>query len=290
MKNTKFLLLLLSLVLVACGEYYGYDADKAESPYVPKKATHIVKSLKTTSIHNGHDYSWEHKFKYDKHNRIQEVSSNIKFHVEDKWEGTYVGYRKSVAKYYYLDNDIDVVYTVSFEYPDHSDKNRTYDGTDEGVFDSKKGVLKKFSALDLLYSGSTLTTAYCDGGRRYEIERDRNNNVTGYNIYDDYDNSLINSFGEYNYSSKENNTNFDFSGYLGYWGVEEELVPNASPYYAAYQLAAFGFLGSTGKHLPVGEPVKTDTGETVTGKWEFDESGRPVVFTETSGRKTSVTY
>lgn len=290
MKNTKFLLLLLSLVFVACGEYYGYDADKAESPYAPKKATHIVKSLKTTSVYNGYDYSWEHKFKYDKHNRIQEVTSNIKFYVEDKWEGTYVGYRKSVAKYYYLDNNIDVVYTVSFEYPDHPNKNRTYNGTDEGVFDSKKGVLKKYSALDLLYSGSTLTTVYCDGGRRYEIERDRNNNVTGYNIYDDYDNSLINSYGEYNYSSKENNTNFDFSGYLGYWGVEEELLPNASPYYAAYQLAAFGFMGTTGKNLPVGKPEKLDTGESITGQWELDDKGRPVLFTETSGRKTSVTY
>ena len=291
MKKTKLLLLLVSFILVACGEYHGYDADDAKSPYVPRKGAFMVKSLKTTSVYNGNEYSWEHKFKYDAHKRIKEVSSNMTFYDEDKWEGTYQGKRTSVAKYYYLDNDIDVVYTVSFEYPKYPAKNRTYDGTDEGVFDPKTGLLSSYSALDFVYSGQTLTAAYADGGRRYEITRDRDNNVTGYNVEDDYDGSLITANGnKYNYLSRENNTNFDFSGYLGYWGVEEELVPNASPYYAAYQLAAFGFLGSTGKHLPVGEPVKTDTGETVMGKWEFDESGRPVVFTESSGRKTVVTY
>ncbi len=291
MKNTKLFLLLISLSLVACGEYYGYDADDAESPYIPRQGEHMVKSLKTTSMYNGHEYSWEHNFRYDAQNRIEEVNSSMSFYAEDKWLGTYKGKRKSSAKYYYLENNIDVVYTVEFEYPDYPEKNAAHHGTDEGRFDPENGMLSKFSALDFVYSGKVLTNAYSDGGRRYEITRDRDNDVTGFKLWDDYTESLLVDKGDaYSYSQKKNNTNFDFSGYFGFWGVEEELVPNASPYYAAYQLAAFGFLGSTGKNLPIGKSVVSDTGEIIIGKWEFDEKGRPVLFTDSSGRKTVVSY
>ena len=293
MKDTRIFLLLISLSLVACGEYYGYDADDAESPYVPKQGVHMVKKLKTTSEYNGHEYSWEHNFRYDAHNRIQEVSSNMSFYAEDEWLGYYLGKRKSSAKYYYLENNIDVVYTVSFEYPDYPEKNATYNGTDEGVFDPEKGVMSKFSALDFVYSGNVLTSAYADGGRRYEITRsERDYNVTGFNLWDDFSETIIVGKGnecDYSYQLK-NNTNFDFSGYFGFWGVEEELVPNASPYYAAYQLAAFGFFGTTGKYLPLGKSRVTGDGEKIKGRWELDEKERPVLFTDSSGRKTVVTY
>lgn len=291
MKNIKLLLISSVFMLVACGEYHGYDADDAQSPYIPNDGVYMVKSLKTTSVYAGREYSWEHEFKYDAHNRVKEVASNILYHVE-RYVGGVKGFykcnRKSSAQYYYLNDAIDVTYSVAFEYPGHSDWNIEHNGTDEGVF-NEDGFLKKFSALDFGYSGSVLAVANSDGGRRYEITRDRNNNVTGFNLFDEYTDSLmVDNADECGYLLQKNNTNFDFSGYFGFWGVEEEIVANASPYYAAYQLAAFGMLGTTSKYLPLGKAVVGE--EIKTGKWELDDKQRPVMFTDSSGRKTVVTY
>lgn len=294
MKNAKFLLLLLSVVIAACGEYYGYDSDDADSPYLPKEDVHMVKSITTTSKYNGRDYSWEHNFQYDAKNRVKDINSAIVYYVEQYSGGVkryYKCNRTSSAKYYYLDNALDVAYSVSFEYPEYPAWNVTRNGTDEGLFDSKNGVLIKHSALDFEYSGLTLVKAYSDGGRRYEFNRDRDNNLAGYKILDNYtDTVMVDKSNVCRYNmSKKNNTNFDFSAYFGFWGVEEELVPNGAPYYAAYQLAAFGFLGTTSRYLPNGNYEIKD-GAVITGKWELDSSGRPVTFTDVSGRKTVVTY
>lgn len=293
MKKTRLLLLLVSVLFVACGEYYGYDADDADSPYLPKEGVHIVKSVKTTSQYAGREYSWEHNFQYDAKNRIKGIDSKIVYHVEQSSGGVKRFYRcnrNSTVQYYYLDNALDVKYSVSFEYPEYPAWNVTREGTDEGIFDVKKGLLSKHSSLDFEYSGMTLVTAYSDGGRRYEFQRDRDGNVTGYRMLDNYADTVMVDKGDVcRYSYKKNNTNFDFSGYFGFWGVEEELVPNGAPYYAAYQLAAFGFLGTTSQYLPNGTGEIKD-GTVNTGKWEVDENGRPSLFTDISGRKTVVTY
>lgn len=292
MKLSRLLIIACTAMLAACGEYYGYDADTAESPYTPREGVHLVKSVKTTSTYDGREYSWEHNFSYDAKNRIREIESSIVYHEPIASAGVtriYQCNRTSRTVYYYLGDAVDVVYSVSLKYPGYKAWDINMGGTDEGIFNSK-GLLEKLSALDFEYSGMSLSAAYSDGGRRYELTRSRDN-VTGFKIYDDYSGEVIvDRGGEYEFSYDKNKTNFDFSAYFGYWGVEEELVPNGAPLYAAYQLAAFGMLGTTSPYLPVGKPVTSENGNIQYGKWNFDIQGRPVLYTDTQGRKTEVTY
>lgn len=292
MKNIKLLYLFVVATLAACGEYYGYDADTAKTPYQPMENVRLVKSLKTTNMLNGKEYSWVHEFEYDTKNRIKCINSDMVHYREVSSAGMdrlYLCNISSNATYYYMGEDIDVKYFVSWTYPEKPEWNSDMNGTDKGSFNSS-GCLKRFTALDFEYSGSVLTKAYADGDSYYEITRN-GNNVTGYRICDTYSGEVkIDMGGKCKVSSFKNNTNFDFTGYFGYWGLETELLANATPYYAAYQLAAFGMLGTVSPNLPLGAPVVGNDGVPMYGKWTLDADGYPLVFVDATGRKTEVTY
>lgn len=290
MKIMKLLSLALLLLMVSCGEYYGYDADTAESPYKPIENVRMVKTLKTTNSVDGRDYSWEHNFTYDAQNRIKSINSQIVHHREvtsiDGIKRYYICNVSSTADYYYMGNNIDVRYNIVWEHPGHPDWDLDTNGTDKGVFDNN-GLLLKFASMDFEYSFMTLNSVLVDGGYRYDLTRDRNSNMTGYRLYNtntEKDSLVVDNSNKYRYSARKNNTNFDFSGYFGYWGIERELVPNSTPYYASYHLAAFGMFGTGGSHLPLGESSADY------GVWEFDEEGSPLVFVDATGRRTIVSY
>ena len=288
-------MLVLCVSFAACddNEYSRYDADSAESPYKPMEGRRKVASIKTTNTIDGRDYSWEHNFSYDKKGRIREINSTIVHHYYKEAFG-YSRYYKcditSKANYYYLGDALDIVYSVERVYPEYPDWNAAVSGKDEGLFNAN-GVLGKYSVLDFEYSATSLYAAYIDGGRRYDIVRSTGGNVTGYKIYDELTDTLIvDHAARYDFSYDKNNTNFDFSGYFGYWGVEQEIPINSIIYYATYQLAAFGMLGAGCKNLPLGIVITNADGTKTTGKWELDAQGYPLSFVDAYGRKTFVTY
>lgn len=293
-KYLAFSILILSLLSASCSndghDYSNYDADTARSPYIPKKDVRLVKSVRTTNNFGGRDYSWEHTFKYDVHNRIKSINVTSSVHMYSEVNSRYYLCNiTSKADYYYFDKAIDIRYEVEYKYPEVPLENSRNSGIAKGLF-SSNGVMRKFSSLDLEYSGMMLVRAYADGGRRYEISRDRSGNVTGYKRIKDYDDTIISDKEDYyNYSSIKNKTNFDFSGYFGYWGIESEIPYIDRTYDAVYQLAAFGMLGSTSPNLPIGKVFETENGS-VFGKWTFDDKGYPIEFTDSDGRKTVVTY
>ena len=98
----------------------------------------------------------------------------------------------------------------------------------------------------------------------------------------------------------KNKTNFDFSGYFGYWGIERAIPALYTEYYAPYHLTAFGMLGSTSSYLPLaqlardnkGKPLTDDSGSQyyLYGSWELDSKGCPISFVDGSGRKTEIRY
>lgn len=291
----KFAVLFLSVSFIACdnNEYSRYDADTAETPYKPIEGRRMVASVKTTNTIDGRNYSWEHKFSYDKQGRIKEVNSQIMHHHYKEAFGYSRYYAcdiTSKANYYYFGEAMDVVYSVERQYPEYPDWNTSVSGKDEGRFNAS-GVLTKYSVLDLEYSATSLNTAYIDGGRRYEIVRGKGGNISGYRLYDDVAETLMLDYSNrYEYSYDKNKTNFDFSAYFGYWGVEQEIPINSSAYYAPYQLAAFGMLGSGGQYLPLGMVFTDSAGNEIFGQWELDRDGYPLSFVDAYGRKTIVTY
>ena len=291
----KLAILLLSVSFIACDndEYSRYDADTAETPYKPIEGRRMVASVKTTNTIDGRNYSWEHKFSYDKQGRIKEVNSQIMHHHYKEAFGYSRYYAcdiTSKANYYYFGEAMDVVYSVERQYPEYPDWNTSVSGKDEGRFNAS-GVLTKYSVLDLEYSATSLNTAYIDGGRRYEIVRGKGGNISGYRLYDDVAETLMLDYSNrYEYSYDKNKTNFDFSAYFGYWGVEQEIPINSSAYYAPYQLAAFGMLGSGGQYLPLGMVFTDSAGNEIFGQWELDRDGYPLSFVDAYGRKTIVTY
>ena len=291
----KFAILALSVSFIACDndEYSRYDADTAETPYKPIEGRRMVASVKTTNTIDGREYSWEHKFSYDKQGRIKEVNSQIMHHHYKEAFGYSRYYAcdiTSKANYYYFGEAMDVVYSVERQYPEYPDWNTSVSGKDEGRFNAS-GVLTKYSVLDLEYSATSLNTAYIDGGRRYEIVRGKGGNISGYRLYDDVAETLMLDYSNrYEYSYDKNKTNFDFSAYFGYWGVEQEIPINSSAYYAPYQLAAFGMLGSGGQYLPLGMVFTDSAGNEIFGQWELDRDGYPLSFVDAYVRKTIVTY
>lgn len=287
-----FSLLLASLSFFSCSEdeYSKYDADNAKSPYSPIESAYKVKSITTTNRFEGRDYSWEHSFEYDSHNRIKEINvSIVDYRYVDEIDHYYTRNIKSKAQYYYFDNALDVRYSISWEHPENPLLNSDASGIVDGLF-SADGNIIKMASMDFEYSGNTLADGYSDGGRHYVITHDRNGNVTGYTLYSDNNSVITNKADAYKYSLHENKTNFDFSGYFGYWGVETEMPYNGTPYYAPYQFAAFGMLGSTSPQLPLGRRATTGIGDVVYGEWKLDNNGCPVEFVDTDGRKTVITY
>ena len=294
MKNIlSILVLLLCMGLVACNE--EYDPDTAESYYTPAPGRRVA-SVKTTFGEIGGEVSHEHSFTYDAQGRIKSVSSTLL--IYQPWIdnsdgfGDTVYYRCNIvsnANYFYRGEELEVAYTVSTDYPENPKLNRLSSGSRYGVFDSK-GVLARFAQTSFEYSATRLMQAYTDGEMCYDIARDGDGNVTGYKKYNVYTDEVFeNIAGCYHYHSLKNRSNFDFSAYFGYWGVEQFV---AQTYRAPYQLAAFGMLGSTSQYLPCGIIEKDADGKDryICGEWELDSSDYPVSYVDAEGRRTVVTY
>ena len=305
-----FQMLFLSLFavsLVACEDSEEYNADTALSPYEPVPGKRMVAQVKTTNNIGGREYSWEHNFDYDAKGRIREINSKMVHYRAVEFDNVIRFYRCNItskANYYFLENNrLSVYYSVKHEYPEFPDWNSADEGRDNGTFNDN-GTLASFSALDFTYSATQLQHAYADGGYMYEPSRNSSGDVTGYIIRypDNYDNDsiVLDRRGEYRFSSIRNKTNFDFSGYFGYWGLERAIPAVRTEYYAYYQIAAFGLLGAVSPNLPMhmlsrdskGNAVKDNGGNPVylTGKWEFDSKQCPVSFTDGSGRRTEIKY
>ena len=280
MKNFfSIIALVLCVGVVACSE--KYDADTAESNYVPSQGKRVA-SLKTTYTMErdsvSYDYSFEHWFSYDAKGRIKSVNSNIVHYVADKvfFDTIYTRCNiTSKADYLYKGENLEVAYSVSREFPDDHARNNGESGVDKGVFNTA-GVLTHFVATDFIYLTNSLYKCYANGNVHYIVERDGSGNVSGYmQLMTSTDEVINDKSGAYSYSTLGNKTNFDFSAYFGYWGVERAVRMISVPYYATYQLAAFGMLGAGSKDLPAGD-------------WEL-EDGYPVSCV-VDGRKTVITY
>lgn len=294
MKNILTILMLsLCATFIACsdGDDDSYNPDTAESVYKPF-AGRKVSALKTTRTVNGRKYSWEHKFTYDAKGRISKINSNIQDHI--KREGKYyLCNRISNACYYYKGNELEVEYAISWNFPENMMMNISNEGKDHGIFNSS-GFLKTFRSVeigvssDFTYNGKTLVESNCDGEFVYELNR-TNGNVLGYRLSKEGE-VKEDCYSYYKYSATfRNNINMDLSAYFGYWGVEEKIYANASPFYAAYQLAAFGMLGTTSPNLPK-SAYNEETKSYEDGDWDFDEKGYPVSYKDPFGRVTEIIY
>ena len=307
MKNLfKFIFLsLMTVAMVACNDSDDYNPDTAVTPYEPVPGRRMVSQVKTTNTIDGRNYSWEHNFSYDAQGRIKEVNSKIVHHRATKFENTTRYYKCNItskANYYFKDEKFRVEYTVSYEFPEFPAWNDADRGKDDGLF-NENGTLAKMASLDLVYSATQLKCAYADGGHMYEPRRDDMGNVTGYVVRyqtGDADSLVLDRSRDFLYSGVKNKTNFDFSGYFGYWGLERGIVSVATEYYAPYQLTAFGMMGATSNYLPLALLSRDDKGKVVVdddgnpvylyGRWEYDAKGCPVLFVDGSGRKTEIKY
>ena len=308
MMKKFFYLLLLSagLLSVACSSDEGYDADSAQSNYVPAVADKMLASVYTTSTIDGRSYAWKHNFSYDKHGRIKEVNSVIKHH--EKYQpnplSTAVYYREcditSNAKYYYDVANLKITYRQSFDYPTYPARNYSYQYTDAASLNDD-GSIARFVSMSSAGSLSfecnykrdaVLDVVVYDEDNKLTFERDVVNDVTGYyfkGINDNGNDSIVDRQGLYEYTFTKNKTNFDFSAYFGYWGVERWIDALASWPYANYQLAAFGFFGTVSPYLPKWN-VEEASGKDNYEPWEFDSNGYPVKYTDPTGRVTEITY
>ena len=297
MKNyLSIFALLLCVVVVSCEK--EYDADTAESNYVAAPGKRVA-SVKTTFFENDGENCHEHRFTYDAKGRIKTVNSDIVIYtpviMDNYGFPDTVNYRCNItssANYFYRGEKLEVAYIVSTQYPDLPAMNRTSGSSSYGVF-GQSGVLERFSQLSFEYSKTRLLQAYADGGICFDVARDGDGNVTGYKKYDVYtDKVLENNVGRYHYHPRKNKSNFDFSAYFGYWGVEQGVTVISRPYRAPYQLAAFGMLGATSQNLPWGIVEKGADGKEmyICGEWEFDSQDYPLSFVDADGRRTEITY
>ena len=294
-----FPILFLSLcaAFVSCNE--EYDPDMAESYYTPAPGKRKVQSVKTTFDENGGEATHEHRFEYDAKGRIKSVKSELVIYNPVVVNNN--GFRDTInarcnmntsANYFYRGEELEVAYTVSVEYPELPKMNNYASGSNFGVFDTK-GVLTRFSQASFEYLTTQLVQTYTDGEICYNVSRDSDGNITGYRKFLTSTGQVFdNKLGLYHYHPIKNKTNFDFSAYFGYWGVEQCVPLIARPYRAPYQLAAFGMLGSTSPYLPYGVIEKGADGKDakVYGEWEFDSKDFPLSYVDTEGRKTVITY
>lgn len=307
MKNIlKFMLFaLMAVSFAACSDSEDYNADTAVSPYRPVPGRRLVAQVKTTNTIEGRDYSWVHDFEYDAQGRIRQIDSKMVHHRAQQFENKTRYYKCNItsqANYYYYDEKLHVEYSLSREYPDYKDWNTAENGKDKGVFNSN-GTLVEFSSIDLEYNMTQLQRAFNDANNIIAPTRDASGNVTGYVKYmaldAEEDTVIIDRKDEVRYSATKNKTNFDFSAYFGYWGVEQAIYANRTEYYASYQLAAFGMLGATSAYLPLGIKARDGKGNVIMedgatkylyGKWEFDGQGCPTSYTDGNGRRTEIKY
>ena len=308
MKNI-FRLMFLSLcaaAFVGCSDSDDYNADTAVTPYEPVPGRRVVAQVKTTNAIDGRNYSWEHNFTYDAQGRIKEINSNIVHYHARKFDNVtrfYKCYITSQANYYFKGENLSVEYSISKEYPDYPDWNSRESGKNNGQF-NENGTLKSFLSLDFVYSAMQLKEATADGGYIYVPYRDALGNVTGFQTRqsnnDGLDSVALDRSRDFLYSNIKNKTNFDFSGYFGYWGLERAIPALYTEYYAPYHLTAFGMLGSTSSYLPLaqlardnkGKPLTDDSGSQyyLYGSWELNSKGCPISFVDGSGRKTEIRY
>ena len=281
------LLPLCCIFFVACTA--EYDADTAESNYKPEAGRHMVASVTTSDTVDGRDYVWKHEFSYDAKGRIKSVESDVKSYRAVQYDNAtdYLEYTAlSTANYIYNGAELEIEFSFKIDYPSSPLLNTKGSSKDSGRF-NRNGALTSFSALDFVYSGAVLQQAYDDYGVYYTIERD-GVNVVRYSVFDTESDSNISKSKLYFYTPTVNETNFDFSAYLGYWGVERSLgLRSDVPYYSLYQLGAFGMLGTPSKELPWGV---IENGERVYGEWRYDSKGRPSLFVDADGVRTEVTY
>ena len=292
MKNFLLILaFLLCVGAVSCTE--EYDADTAISNYEAAPGKRVA-SLKTTYTSKGNEYSFEHNFSYDAQGRIKSVNSNIVHYVADKIYFDTVYTRCNItsnAEYYYKSEELEVAYSVTREFPTEPSRNNGESGVDYGVFNNA-GVLTNFSAVDFFYSTTMLQQGYADNDVYFNVKHDADGNVSGYTkCRTSTDEVISDKSGCYFYSPFKNKTNFDFSAYFGYWGVEQAVRMISVPYYATYQLAAFGMLGATSQLLPLGVVEKdVDGKDNSQPAWVLDSQGYPLSFVDVDGRKTEITY
>ena len=297
MKNfLSIFALALCVGFMSCGE--EYDPDTAESYYEPYPGKRLVASVKTTFNENGGENSHEHRFSYDAKGRIKTINSDIVIYtpvvVNNSGFRDTLNYRCNItsnANYFYRGEELEVAYTISTEYPDLPSMNRTSSTSNHGVFNSA-GVLNRFSLASFEYSATRLNSAYTDDDVCFGVVRDSDGNVSGY-IKRIVDGPVLEDRkGDFCYHNVKNKTNFDFSAYFGYWGVEQCVPVISRPYRAPYQLAAFGMLGSTSPYLPFGIVENGADGNEIRvyGKWEFDGKEFPVSYVDPEGRKTVITY
>ena len=290
----SILFLSLCVAFVSCDEVY--DADTAESHYQPIPGRRLVASVKTTFEENGGEATHEHHFAYDAKGRIRTVNSNLVIYspvVMDYYDTVYYKCNMVMsANYFYRGEELEVAFSVSTEYPDLPGMNRYSSSSNYGYFNSN-GVLERFSLASYEYSATQLQQAYTDGDICFDVVRNGDGNVTGYKKYQATSGQVHeNKIGLYHYHPIRNKTNFDFSVYFGYWGVEQCVPVIARPYRAPYQLAAFGMLGATSPNLPFGiiERGADGVDNCIYGEWEFDNQDYPLSYVDTEGRRTVITY
>lgn len=290
----SILFLSLCVAFVSCDEVY--DADTAESHYQPIPGRRLVASVKTTFEENGGEATHEHHFAYDAKGRIRTVNSNLVIYspvVMDYYDTVYYKCNMVMsANYFYRGEELEVAFSVSTEYPDLPGMNRYSSSSNYGYFNSN-GVLERFSLASYEYSATQLQQAYTDGDICFDVVRNGDGNVTGYKKYQATSGQVHeNKIGLYHYHPIRNKTNFDFSAYFGYWGVEQCVPVIARPYRAPYQLAAFGMLGATSPNLPFGiiERGADGVDNYIYGEWEFDNQDYPLSYVDTEGRRTVITY
>ena len=278
MKNYVILMLML-IVVAACSNDDGYNADTAKTPYEPLPAEdyRMVKSVKINYTDDkAREHKWEYLFDYDAQNRIKSIDGEItRFVVNPKNKKIYRKNITSEIKYYFTaDDGLKTVYSASVEYPQYTDWNTNVTHKYAGTFNSK-GYLMRFGPFDCVYSGNRLTDAHFDNGRAYTLVRDRDENVTGYRC-NMSDTAYVDKSNIYTYSREKNRTNIDFSGLLGYWVIERDIAGNETWLDPILQLAAFDMLGSRSRMLPAGE-------------WRM-ENGYPVSCKTTDGYNLVIEY
>ena len=293
----SMLILSLCLAFVSCNEE-EYNADLAVSPYQPLPGRRVA-SVKTIFTENGGENIHEHRFTYDAQNRIKTVNSNLVIYTPVVVDNN--GFRDTVnarcnmvtsANYFYRGEKLEVAFNVSTEYPDFPKMNRHSCSSNFGFFTST-GVLNRFSQASFDYSTTILLKAYTDGEISFDVLRE-GNDVCGYNKTSVASNGQLREekSKRYYYSPFRNKTNFDFSAYFGYWGVEQCIPIISRPYRAPYQLAAFGMLGVTSGNLPWGV-VETDADgrdNYKEGDWVLDNQEYPLSFVDVDERVTVITY
>jgi hypothetical protein len=271
-----FAALLLCLFAAGCSSDDGYNADTAESYYVPEAYDKMVSAITMTQkMADGKDCEYIYEFLYDAQNRIKEVNSKWKFFPNIPGIGKKLCNAFVCAKYYYDASSLTIKCRQENLFPGNEDWNSVSNQNYSGAF-NKDGVLAQFNIFDCEYQGMLLKKAYVDGGEEFELKHDRNNNIISAYRLDSLGNAEEGA-RKYSYSQKINKTNFDFASFFGYNIIEAIVYYPNSAVYAPFQLGAFGMFGARGINLPDGE-------------WEMDSEGYPVTYSNSEGRKYVITY